>query len=428
MARARLTIDLDADRRQLARARRALRARRRDRRRRQGRRLRPRRRPRRAGPRRRRRPHLLRRHSPRKAPRCAQALGPGPAIHVFAGLMPGDAAALSPTTTSCPCLNSAAASRRLRAQNSAGDPCALQLDSGMNRLGLDAAELAASADLLPRLAPVLAISHLACADEPAHPLNRRAGRGLRRPARRGCPALRLSLAATGGILLGPDFHFDLTRPGIGLYGGLPFAGRPPGRHPLAAGRSRSASVAPGETVGYGAAWTAARPAASPPSPPATPTACTARSAAGTVSLYAGETPCPLVGRVSMDLHHRRRHRPRARSPTTSKSSTPARPSTTSPRAAGTIGYEILTSLGARYERVYKGRPAAAGRRMILLRLASAFLASIGRSTLGLLGATGRLTLFAAHGAIPSRPPALLSGRARPPAARGSATSRCRSSA
>ncbi len=67
-----------------------------------------------------------------------------------------------------------------------------------------------------------------------------------------------SLAATGGILLGPDYHFDLTRPGIGLYGGLPFEhARPVVRLSLPVIQVRD--VEPGEAVGYGATWYAERP-------------------------------------------------------------------------------------------------------------------------------------------------------------------------
>ena len=110
-------------------------------------------------------------------------------------------------------------------------------------------------------------------------MNRRQAETFARLAAR-LPGVRLSLAATGGILLGAGFHHGLTRPGIGLYGGLPFAAaRPVVTLSLPVIQVRD--VAPGETVGYGAAWTAARPAASPSSPPAMPTGSCARSAAET---------------------------------------------------------------------------------------------------------------------------------------------------
>jgi alanine racemase len=232
-----------------------------------------------------------------------------------------------------------------------GRPCALQLDSGMNRLGLEPAELAASAHLLPRLAPVLAISHLACADTPDHPMNRAQAAAFADLAAR-LPGVRLSLAATGGILLGPDFHFGLTRPGVGLYGGQPFAAARP-VVTLALPVVQVRDVAPGEAVGYGAAWTATRPARIATVAAGYADGLLRALGQGGVQLHAGGVPCPLVGRVSMDLI------------TIDVSALPEVPDHLEilnasqtvdilATAAGTIGYEILTSLGHRYDRVYKG--------------------------------------------------------------------------
>ncbi len=280
-----------------------------------------------------------------------EALGPGPAIHVLGGMMDGDA----PLVTAhdlVPCLNSADQVRAFLAA-CPGRPAALQLDSGMNRLGLEAADLDALADVLPALAPVLVMSHLACADAPGHPLNA-AQRAAFGAAAARFPGARLSLAATGGVLLGPDFHLDLVRPGIGLYGGLPFAGaRPAVTLELPVIQVRD--VAPGEAVGYGAGWTATRP-----SRIATLSAGYAdgllRALGGAgVTLWAGDTPVPMVGRVSMDLI------------TADVTDLPAVPPALAilnarqgvdalAAAAGTIGYEVLTGLGPRYERVYHGGP------------------------------------------------------------------------
>jgi alanine racemase len=152
------------------------------------------------------------------------ALGPGPTIFVLGGLSPGDAA-------NClrhglvPCLNDG---RQLAdfAATMPGHPCAIHLDTGMSRLGMEPAGFAEAADAVARLDPVLAISHLACADEPDHPMNARQAAAFAAATAR-LPGVRRSLSATGGILLDPGFHHDLTRPGIGLYGGLPFAGARP---------------------------------------------------------------------------------------------------------------------------------------------------------------------------------------------------------
>lgn len=281
--------------------------------------------------------------------RLRDALGPGPAVHVFSGLMPGEAE-LFRAHDLVPCLNSLpqmeAAARELP-----GRPCTLQLDTGMNRLGLELDDLARAAPLLPRIAPILALSHLACADDPAHPLNASQSEALATLAAR-LPGVRLSLAATGGILLGSAFHLGLTRPGIGLYGGLPFAEARPAVS-LALPVIQVREVAAGETVGYGADWTAPGPARV-----ATVAAGYAdglhRTLGGAgVQLFAGDTPCPIVGRISMDL---------VTVDVTGLSEVPSHLEILNPhqgidalaRGAGTIGYEILTSLGPRYERVYKG--------------------------------------------------------------------------
>ncbi|MFV0385521.1 alanine racemase, partial [Paracoccus sp. (in: a-proteobacteria)] len=102
-----------------------------------------------------------------------------------------------------------------------GAPFAIQLDTGMNRLGMEPAEWDAIRAEVLAAGPAFIMSHLACADEPAHPANAAQLAEFRRMTE-DCGVPR-SLAATGGILLGPDYHFDLVRPGVGLYGGLPFA-------------------------------------------------------------------------------------------------------------------------------------------------------------------------------------------------------------
>ena len=96
----------------------------------------------------------------------------------------------------------------------------IQLDSGMNRLGMERGEWGAVRDLALAAGPRLIMSHLACADEPAHEMNpRQLQTFVEMTAGLDVP---LSLAATGGILMGAEYHFDLTRPGIGLYGARPF--------------------------------------------------------------------------------------------------------------------------------------------------------------------------------------------------------------
>ncbi len=279
-----------------------------------------------------------------------EALGPNPDILVFGGHMRGDADMLRDLGLT-PMLNSIAQiTRHLEALP--GHPFGVQLDSGMNRLGLEPGEWAAVRDIVLAQNPVLLMSHLACADEPENPMNTRQLQAFREMTDGlGVPR---SLAATGGILLGPDYHFELTRPGIGLYGGAPFSqARPVVRLSLPVVQSRA--VEAGEAVGYGNAWRAEAPA----------TIATLSggygdglmralgNAAGAVSLYDGATPCPLVGRVSMDL---------ITADVSALSEAiealdilgPQQGIDTLAEAAGTIGYEVLTSLGGRYKRRYVG--------------------------------------------------------------------------
>lgn len=274
-----------------------------------------------------------------------RALGPGPEIGVYSGHMAGDAGAIAAHAL-VPMLNTPEQFAR-HLQALPGHPFGIQLDSGMNRLGMEPADWAEVAPAALPLGPVLVMSHLACADEPDHPMNARQLEAFRAMTD-GIGAPR-SLSATGGILLGPDYHFDVTRPGIGLYGGRPFAAaRPVAALDLPVIQVRD--VAPGEVVGYGNTWTAARP-----SRIATVAAGYAdgilRSLTHSgIALWHGATRCPLVGRVSMDLL--------TVDVTDLAEPAPQALSLLGPRqgidaladAAGTIGYEILTSLGARYAR------------------------------------------------------------------------------
>ena len=196
------------------------------------------------------------------------------------------------------------------------------------------------------------MSHLACADEPGHPMNTSQLKTFLEITD-GVSAPR-SLSATGGILLGPEFHFDMTRPGIGLYGGLPFTDATPVVR-LSAPVIQTRELRPGETVGYGNSWTAeglTRIAT---------ISCgyadgLIRAMGASAVVFAGDTPCPAAGRVSMDLI------------TVDITHLDEEPKTLDllcaeqtvddlATAAGTIGYEILTSLGPRYDRRVTGGAA-----------------------------------------------------------------------
>ena len=240
-------------------------------------------------------------------------------------------------------------------------PSALHVDTGMNRHGLDLAEaraLAARPDLVAASGAELVMSHLACADEPDHPLNPLQLERFRavRPL---FPSLSASLANSSGVHLGAEFHFDLVRPGIALYGGAVRTGAPSPMRPvvsLEATILQVRDVRPGESVGYGARQTPKR---------------ASRLAVLSVGYADGfhrlassadERPggrgflhgrfVPIIGRISMDLmvvdvtdvaEARRGDVVELIGPHVSLQEAAA--------AMGTIDYEVLTSLGRRYERI-----------------------------------------------------------------------------
>lgn len=273
-----------------------------------------------------------------------RALGPGPVINVLSGHMEGDTPLLEEAAL-VPMLNSPEQVLR-HIERLPSALYGVQLDTGMNRLGLEPDGWAALRSELR--GAHLVMSHLACADDPASEMNAQQLQCFTEMTA-GISARR-SLAATGGILLGPDYHFDLTRPGIGLYGGLPFAEAAPVIR-LSLPVIQTRDVAPGEVVGYSATWRAERP-----SRIATLAAGYAdgvlRGLSGKLMLWAGAQPCPAVGRISMDM---------IGVDVTDLETVPEALDLFGPHqgvdvvaeAAGTIGYEMLTSLGPRYARVYE---------------------------------------------------------------------------
>jgi alanine racemase len=186
-----------------------------------------------------------------------------------------------------------------RWRDAAGGPCDVMVDTGMNRLGISAADIADG--LLEGVQVETLMSHLASADEPAatNNMQREAFAALRDRV----DARRFSLANSAGICLGSDYAFDLTRPGLALYGGVP--------RQEAADHIRQVvtietqilqcrRVAPGETVGYNATYKASR---------ATDVAIVnlgyadgyLRAFSGTGYAVAQGHELPVLGRVSMDL-------------------------------------------------------------------------------------------------------------------------------
>jgi len=246
------------------------------------------------------------------------------------------------------------------ARHGAALPAMLHVDTGMHRLGMMPKEFTALAeDPAVRAFPWRClVSHLACSDTPDHALNAQQARDFA-ALRRHLPGVPGSLAATSGIFLGPEYQHDLTRPGAGLFGVNPHPGRP---NPLAGSVHLQArilpvrDVDPNRTVGYGAAHTVTLP-----SKIATIAVGYAdgypRAAGSRGTMRVGGFAVPVVGRISMDLV------------TLDVSAVPPDiahvgawveiigPNRSIDEVAadcGTIGYEILTSLGRRYHRRYIG--------------------------------------------------------------------------
>jgi alanine racemase len=297
----------------------------------------------------------------------ARAVAPEPAIYVLNGLLPDTAPAYADIRAR-PVIGSMVELAEWDAFCAASQwrgGAALHVDTGMNRLGISINDAAA---LAPRIRSenhgiTLLMSHLVCAEEPDHPLNARQI-GVFREVRmfyRGIPA---SLANSSGIFLGATAHCDVVRPGVALYGVNPTPGQINPMRPvieLQAHIVQVRTVPRGDTVGYNAAWTAKRATRI-----AVVTvgyadgylraASASDEAPGADAIVAGKR-CPLAGRVSMDL---------LAIDVTDLPDNAARRGDLATliggemtvdafaNAAGTIGYEVLTSLGRRYHRVYRG--------------------------------------------------------------------------
>lgn len=285
-------------------------------------------------------------------------------IHVLNGLMPGSTEAYAEHRLA-PVLNSLeeieAWGKFVRNGSKQGLLCDIHLDTGMNRLGLETAAvetLSAAPQKLAGLDIAYFVSHLACADEPEHPMNREQ-RMRFAELRHRLPPAPASLANSSGIFLGPDYHFDLGRPGACLYGLNPTPGAPNPMTQVVRLQGRILQVRQIDrvgTVGYGATHRAARGGR------------IATVAIGYADGYlrsfsnagygcVGGVRVPLVGRVSMDL---------ITLDVTDAPGALVRPGALVDiigpgnavddiaAAAGTIGYEILTGLGRRYHRIYIG--------------------------------------------------------------------------
>ncbi len=235
-------------------------------------------------------------------------------------------------------------------------PCAIMIDTGIHRLGIEHG--AASEINVAHLNICLWMSHLASADEAGAAQN---ALQLAR-FRQSLPAFStpLSLANSAAILLGPDYHFDMVRPGIALYGGHIDALSAACIRTVVTAQARVLQVrdiAAGECVGYNATWTAARP---------TRVATLGigyadgylRGFSNRGTVFVNGANCPVIGRVSMDLTTIDvTDAPGVKPGDYAEMLGPNVPMAAAAAASGLSQYELLTSLGDRYERHYTGEVA-----------------------------------------------------------------------
>lgn len=245
-------------------------------------------------------------------------------------------------------------------------PCAIHVDTGINRLGFSMPEfdsLLSDGFTMGGLNVTLLMSHLACADDPSHPLNQRQ-RAAFAAVRARLPGVAASLANSSGVFLGDGFTHDLVRPGIALYGGNPTQNAANPMLPVAileGAVMQLREVAAGDTVGYGATWTATRPTRiailGAGYKDGVPRALSSRQPQGPAQVFISGRRCPVIGRISMDMM--------AIDITDLTAGSVGRGTRAeilgrhigideAASWAGTISYELLTRLGSRYARLYTG--------------------------------------------------------------------------
>ncbi len=233
---------------------------------------------------------------PREAAGLLDLAAPGTLAVLHGPLTAADAAWMRAAGVK-PVINSLAQARRWR--EAGGGPCDLMVDTGMNRLGLPMSSLGDAA--IAALQIDVLLSHLVAAEEPSplNPLQLARWREVRGHV----PHHRASLANSAGIALGPDYHGDLTRPGLALYGGVPCAALAGAIRPVVQPQAavlQVREIAAGDPVGYNATFVASR---------AMRVGTIAlgyadgylRCWSGTGAMRAGGQRLPVLGRVSMDM-------------------------------------------------------------------------------------------------------------------------------
>jgi alanine racemase len=250
------------------------------------------------------------------------------------------------------------------AREAAGVPFALHVDTGMNRLGFPVGETAAAADAIAALGlrPSLVMTHLAASEVPDDPANARQTSLFAKVVRPAFAATgaRFSLLNSSGLFLAGAAPHDLTRPGYALYGGNPTPGRPNPMRPvvrLEAEIVQTRAVADGERAGYNGVWTARGSRRLATVSLGYADGYFRNAGKGGGAALVGGVPCPIAGTVSMDLvilDVTEAPEAACRRGGTALFIGDTLDVDTVAHRAGTIGYELLTSLGRRYRRVATG--------------------------------------------------------------------------
>ena len=242
-------------------------------------------------------------------------------------------------------------------------PCAIHVDTGINRLGFSMDEYQAvlnDSATMDGLGVSLLMSHLACADEPKHPLNAKQ-RDAFKQVRAKLPGVPASLANSAGIFLGKAYAHDLVRPGIAIYGGNPTPALANPMHAVALLEGtilQTRDVETNQTVGYGATWKTSRRSRvailGAGYKDGVPRSLSSGNSNNPPQVFLGGKRCPIIGRVSMDMMAidvtdlaqavRRGDRAEILGPNILIDE--------AANWAGTISYELLTRLGSRYARLY----------------------------------------------------------------------------
>ena len=296
--------------------------------------------------------------------RRIRPIAPDAVVYVLNGVLPASPPTFAQLNVR-PVIGSAAELvewNEFRAAQAWAGSAALHIDTGMNRLGLSPEEAVALADSTRSVSAIcLIMSHFACADEPGHSLNAKQMAEFQN-VRLLFPGISASLANSSGVFLGPHAHHDLVRPGAALFGVNP---TPQHVNPMRSvvrleGRVLQVrEISTGDTVGYGANWTARRPSRIAAVGIGYADGLLRASGGtdtrpGAEAIVAGSY-CPLVGRVSMDLlaidvTDLPQDVPRRGDPVIFLNEDIGVDDFAS--HAGTIGYEVLVRLGRRFRRVY----------------------------------------------------------------------------